>query len=85
MTLADAHVVAPAPGVLAEADPAPAGDPGAAMPAAARGWEAALEIGFVAMGGATILLRHGQRGPLAVQRPFSPEGREVSHVTLCAD
>jgi urease accessory protein len=86
MTLADAHVVAPAFGGPAEADPAaapaPAGDPGAAMPAAARGWEAALEIGFVAMGGATILLRHGQRGPLAVQRPFSPEGREVSHVTL---
>jgi urease accessory protein len=28
------------------------------------------------------LLRNGQRGPLAVQRPFSPEGRGVSHVTL---
>jgi urease accessory protein len=55
---------------------------GAAAPAGPRGWEAALEIGFVAIGGATILLRNGQRGPLAVQRPFSPEGREVSHVTL---
>lgn len=49
---------------------------------AVGGWEAALEIAFVAMGGATVLLRNGQRGPLAVQRPFSPEGREVSHVTL---
>jgi urease accessory protein len=49
---------------------------------AARGWEATLEIAFVAIGGATVLLRNGQRGPLAVQRPFSPEGRDVSHVTL---
>jgi len=49
---------------------------------APRGWEAALDIAFVAIGGATILLRNGQRGPLAVQRPFSPEGRDVSHVTL---
>ena len=48
----------------------------------ARGWEASLDIAFVALGGATILLRNGQRGPLAVQRPFSPEGRSVSHVTL---
>jgi urease accessory protein len=43
-----------------------------------RGWDAALDIAFVAI----ILLRNGQRGPLAVQRPFSPEGRGVSHVTL---
>jgi len=55
---------------------------GAASEPAVRGWEAALDIAFVAIGGATILLRNGQRGPLAVQRPFSPEGRGVSHVTL---
>ena len=50
--------------------------------AAARGWEASLEIAFLRMGDTTILVRNAQRGPLAVQRPFSPEGREVSHVTL---
>jgi urease accessory protein len=50
--------------------------------APARGWEAELEIGFVRVGDSTILMRGHQRGPLAVQRPFSPEGPEVSHVTL---
>jgi urease accessory protein len=56
--------------------------PGAAPEPAVSGWEATLDIAFVAIGGATVLVRNGQRGPLAVQRPFSPEGRAVSHVTL---
>ena len=75
MTVADASPGGSHAGI------ARAGDSAAAEPAV-RGWEAALEIAFVALGGATILLRNGQRGPLAVQRPFSPEGRGVSHVTL---
>lgn len=54
----------------------------AAPEPAVAGWDATLAIAFVAIGGATVLLRNGQRGPLAVQRPFSPEGRDVSHVTL---
>jgi urease accessory protein len=54
----------------------------AAAGAAANGWEASLEIAFVELGGATSLVRNGQRGPLVVQRAFSPEGREVSHVYL---
>jgi urease accessory protein len=48
----------------------------------ARGWEAAIDLGFVARDGATICERRSQRGPLVVQRPFTPEGPEVSHVTL---
>ncbi len=76
MTLADAGA-----GGLARAGE-PTGREPAAPELAARGWEATLDIAFVALGGATVLLRNGQRGPLAVQRPFSPEGREVSHVTL---
>ena len=64
-------------GASAASTPAPA-----PAPASARGWEAALELAFLRMGDATILLRKSQRGPLAVQRPFSPEGLEVSHVTL---
>jgi urease accessory protein len=76
MTIADTSAGASRTGGIAHA-----GDSAGAEPAV-RGWEAALEIAFVAIGGATILLRNGQRGPLAVQRPFSPEGRGVSHVTL---
>jgi urease accessory protein len=49
----------------------------------ARGWQAALDIAFTAAaGGATLLSRHRQLGPLAVQRALAPEGPEVSHVTV---
>lgn len=48
----------------------------------AAGWEAALAIGFTAVGGTTVLLRQAQRGPLTVQRPFAPEGPAVCHVYL---
>ena len=65
MTVADASPGGSHAGI------ARAGDSAAAEPAV-RGWEAALEIAFVALGGATILLRNGQRGPLAVQRPSCP-------------
>ncbi|HET6146702.1 MAG TPA: urease accessory protein UreD [Polyangia bacterium] len=48
-----------------------------------RGWEAALDIAFTAAdGGATLLARHRQLGPLAVQRAFAPEGPSVAHVTV---
>jgi len=52
-------------------------DPAAVAP---RGWEAELALAFVATGGATAMVRGGQRGPLAVQRPFFPEGPGVCHV-----
>jgi urease accessory protein len=48
--------------------------------AAPSGWEAELRLSFVASGGATAMVRGGQRGPLAVQRPFFPEGPGVCHV-----
>jgi len=43
---------------------------------------ATLELEFAASSGATILARRAHTGPLAVQRPFFPEGREVCHVYL---
>jgi urease accessory protein len=57
---------------------------------APRGWEASLDLAFVAEladaagggGAATRLVRGGQSGPLAVQRPFFPEGPGVCHVYL---
>jgi len=44
------------------------------------GWQAALDLGFAAEGGATRLARRAHRGPLVVQRPFLPEGPGVCHV-----
>jgi urease accessory protein len=55
---------------------------GEAGRAATSGWEASIDLGFVRDGDATVLVRHGQRGPLAVQRPFFPEGPAVCHVYL---
>ncbi len=49
--------------------------------AAGPGWEAELKLGFAFRGGRTILAERRHRGPLAVQRPFYPEG-EVCHVYL---
>jgi urease accessory protein len=46
------------------------------------GWQAAIDLGFDAAGGATRLSRRAHRGPLAVQRAFLPEGPAVCHVYL---
>ncbi len=46
------------------------------------GWQAAIDLGFAASGGATHLSRRAHRGPLVVQRPFLPEGPGVCHVYL---
>jgi len=46
-----------------------------------KGWTACLELGFGPGPGRTQLARRHHRGPLAVQRPFYPEG-EVCHVYL---
>lgn len=42
------------------------------------GWQAELKLQFAKRATKTILARRSQRGPLAIQRPFYPEG-EVCH------
>ncbi|WP_151703123.1 urease accessory protein UreD [Nitrincola alkalilacustris] len=46
-----------------------------------KGWEAELEMVFSSRHGATRLSKRSRRGPLALQRPFYPEG-EVCHTYL---
>lgn len=46
-----------------------------------NGWLAQLELGFAPRPQKTVLAHRIQRGPLAVQRPFYPEG-EVCHLYL---
>ncbi len=46
------------------------------------GWSADLHLGFARRGTGTILARRTHRGPLAVQRPFYPEGADTCHVYL---
>jgi len=45
------------------------------------GWSAYLGLGFKRSPGKTVLARRERSGPLAVQRPFYPEG-DVCHVYL---
>jgi urease accessory protein len=45
------------------------------------GWQAQLELGFAPRPGRTALVHRRQRGPLAVQRPFYPEG-DACHLYL---
>lgn len=45
------------------------------------GWQAALRLGFRASDARTVLAERQRRGPLAVQRPFYPEGG-ICHVYL---
>jgi urease accessory protein len=49
--------------------------------AAQAGWQARLEIGLEARGPRTRMTHRRQFGPLAVQRPFYPEG-DVCHLYL---
>ena len=45
------------------------------------GWEASLELGFERRAERTVLAQRRQRGPLAVQRTFHPEG-DTCHLYL---
>ena len=47
----------------------------------ARGWRAGLHLGLRLSGQRTVLAERRRYGPLAVQRPFYPEG-DVCHVYL---
>ncbi|MDQ5769135.1 urease accessory protein UreD [Thiothrix subterranea] len=49
--------------------------------AATQGWQAELQLGFEQRSTKTVLAARQQRGPLAVQRPFYPEG-EVCHAYI---
>ncbi len=48
---------------------------------AQMGWQAELMLGLAKRGDKTVLAQRRQRGPLAVQRPFYPEGA-VCHLYL---
>jgi urease accessory protein len=48
----------------------------------AGGWPATLELLFARRKGVTRIVDQSHRGPLRIQRPFHPEGGDVSHVYL---
>lgn len=54
---------------------------GAAALAMEQGWSAGLKLGFRPARGKTVLAHRERHGPLAVQRPFYPEGG-ICHVYL---
>lgn len=45
-------------------------------------WKAQLALGFEARNGETLLARKDANGPLVVQKPFYPEGRQVCHAIV---
>lgn len=52
------------------------------MPALAQssaGWQALLDLQFARSGEQTVLAKRTQRGPLAIQRLFYPEGKQAAH------
>jgi len=53
----------------------------AVAPATREGWHASLQLAFAPQVARTALVHRQQRGPLAVQRPFYPEG-DTCHLYL---
>ncbi len=54
----------------------------ALAPEPSSSWRAWLALDFVRAGERTEMRRRGQHGPLAIQRPFYPEGPGVCHVVI---
>lgn len=48
----------------------------------AQGWEALLKLRFARRAEKTRIVERERKGPLAVQRPFYPEGDDVCHTYL---
>jgi RHS repeat-associated protein len=48
----------------------------------ALNWQAGLRLGFVRSGARTQLAHTSHRGPLRVQRPFTPEGLDCPHLYI---
>lgn len=57
-------------------------DPTSAVAAGAGRWYADLELQFAMSERGCRLARNRHRGPLYVQKPFFPEGRDLAHVYL---
>jgi len=49
---------------------------------AAEPWQAWLALGFVRDGDATRLVERSHEGPLRVQKPLYPEGKEICHAIV---
>ena len=45
-------------------------------------WQASLELGFERRDDATVLSRRVHEGPLRIQKPLYPEGRDVCHAIV---
>ena len=52
------------------------------LPVHDAGWQAELTLGFHRASGATRLTERLHRGPLRVQKPLYPEGRDVCHAII---
>ena len=46
------------------------------------GWRATLDLAFETRPGGTVMVRNSHSGPLMVQKPLYPEGRDICHVAV---
>lgn len=58
------------------------GSPASSLPDAALGWQAKLDLGFARRGDGTVLVRNRHLGPLRVQKPLHPEGKQICHAIM---